>query len=167
LGTEKLFRNVHWIHVEEGSVLWRDTNGNIDIIRRFNDNTKYQKYDMKSLMEHNDRTVILVAEPGMGKSTFLSNMAHEIKKCNPSVWVLRVILNEHTNVLEGINFDQDCIDKCKKFLWSAAHSAEQEDWKIEKELFLQALDQTGKMVVILDGFDEISPDYSTKGLNLI
>ena len=55
----------------------------------------------------------------------------------------------------------------KNFLWSAAHSAEQEDWKIEKEIFLQALDQTGKMFIILDGFDEINPDYSTKGLNLI
>jgi len=74
---KKLRRNVHWIHVEEGSFLWRDTNGSIDTIRRYIDNTKFQKYDMKCVVEHNDRTMLLVAEPGVGKSTFLSYMAME------------------------------------------------------------------------------------------
>jgi hypothetical protein len=63
---KRLCRNVHWIHVKEGSFLWRDTNGNIDIIRRYIDNTKCKKYDdMKSVLEHKDRTMLLVAEPGM------------------------------------------------------------------------------------------------------
>jgi len=160
---KKLCRNLHWIHVEEGSFLWRDTNGNIDIIRRYIDNTKCGKYDeMKSVVEHKDRTMLLVAEPGMGKSTFLSYMAHEIKKWNPSVWVLRINLNEHTNELENIEFEQECIDKCKNFLWSAAHSPEQDALNVTKEIFLQDLEQTEKMVIILDGFDEISPDYSPK-----
>ena len=75
---KKLCRNVHWIHVEEGSFLLRDTNGNIDIIRGYTDNTKGQKYDKKSVVKHNDRTVLLLAELGMGKSTFLSYMAHKI-----------------------------------------------------------------------------------------
>jgi len=34
-------------------------------------------------------------------------------------------------------------------------------------LFLQALELTGNMVIILDGFDEISPDYSSKLERLI
>jgi ankyrin repeat protein len=115
---------------------------------------------MKSVVEHKDRTILLVAEAGMGKSTFLSYMAHEIKKWNPSVWVLRINLNEHTNELENTEFEQECIDKCKMFLWRAAHLPEQEALKVTKEIFLQALEQRGKMFIILDGFDEISPDYS-------
>jgi hypothetical protein len=159
---KEMCRNVHWIHVEEGSFLWRDTNGNIDIIRPYIDNTKYEKYDMKSVVEHKDRTMLLVAEPGMGKSTFLSYMAHEIKKWNPSVWVLTINLNEHTNELKDTKFEKDCIDKCKMFLWNAAHSAEQDGLRVTQEIFLQALEQTGRMVILLDGFDEISPDYSLK-----
>jgi len=153
-------RNVHWIHVEEGSFLWKDSNCNIDIIRRHIDNTKCEKYDMKFVVEHTDRTMLLVAEPGMGKSTFLSYMAHEIKKWKTSVWVLRINLNEYTSQLEDIEFEQFCIDKCKKFLWSAAHSPEQDALKVTEKIFLQALEHRGKMVIILDGFDEISPDYS-------
>jgi hypothetical protein len=51
-----LFKKVHWIHMEDGSVLWRDSNCNIDTIRMYIDNTKYKKCDIKILVEH-DRTL--------------------------------------------------------------------------------------------------------------
>jgi hypothetical protein len=164
---KELCRNVYWIHVEEGSFLWKDTNGNINIIRRYIDKTKCENCDMKVVVEHKDRTMLLVAEPGMGKSTFFSYMAHEIKKRKPSVWVLRINLNEHTNKFDDTGIENKSIDKCKKFLWSAAHSPEQDVLEFIKEIFQQALEQTGKMVIILDGFDEISPDYSPKVMKLI
>jgi len=148
--------------VEDGSFLWRDTNGNIDIIRTYLDNTNCEKFNMKSVVDHNDRTTLLVAEPGMGKSTFLSYMEHEIKKLRPSVWVLRINLNEHANDLKNVKFEWGSIEECKEFLWSAAHSPKQDDLKVTKEMFLQALKQAGRMVIILDGFDEINPDYSCK-----
>ena len=164
---KEMCRNVHWIHVEEGSFLWRDSKCNIDIIRRCIDKTKLQTYDMKSVVEHNDRTMLLVAEPGMGKSTFFSYMAHEIKKWKPSVWVLRINLNEQTNELEDTEFEYKCIDKYQTFLWNAAYSPEQDALKVTKEIILQALKETGKMVIILDGFDEISPEYNPKVEKLI
>ena len=64
--------------------------------------------------------------------------------------------------MENIEFEQECIDKCKVSIWRAAHSIEQGALKVTKEIFLQALKQTGKMVIILDGFDEISPKYIPK-----
>jgi hypothetical protein len=107
-----LLENVHWIHVEEGNFTWRDSKCNIDIIRRYIDETKCINYVMESVMEQSDRTVLLVAEPGMGKSTFLSHMEYEIKKRNEAVWVLRINLNEHTQLLADTEFEEDCIDKC-------------------------------------------------------
>jgi len=164
---KKQCRNVHWIHVEEGSFLWKDSNCNIDVIRSYIDNTKCKKYDeMKIAVEH-DRTMLLVAEPGMGKSTFLSYMAHEIKKWKTSVWVLRINLIEHTKLLDNTEFEEKFIDDCKTFLWSAAHSPEQDALEFTKEIFLKALKETGKTVIILDGFDEISPYYSSKVKKLI
>ena len=160
---KELCTNVHWIHVEEGSFLWRDSKGNIDIIRRYIDDTKCTEYDVESVIEQSDRTMLLVAEPGMGKSTFLSHMEHEIKKKNTAVWVLRINLNEHTRLLENSEFEEGCIDKCKTFLWSAAHSLEQGSLlHFVEKIFLQAFEDTGKMVIILDGFDEISLHYTQK-----
>ena len=159
---KELFTNVHWIHVEEGSFLWRDSKGSIDIIRRYIDDTKCREYDVESVMEESDRTMLLVAEPGMGKSTFLSCMEHEIKKRDTLVWVLRINLNEHTQLLENIDFEEGCIDKCKMFLWSAAHTPEQDALRLIENIFIRTSEQTGKMVIILDGFDEISPYYTPK-----
>jgi hypothetical protein len=64
--------------------------------------------------------------------------------------------------LEVIEFEKDCIDKCKMFVWSAAHSPEQDALKVTKEILLQTLKQRGKIVIILDCFDTISPDFSPK-----
>ena len=153
-----LFKNVHWIHFEKGSFLWRDSNCNIDFIRRNIDNKKCEKYKIERLIGHNDRTMLLIAEPGMGKSTFLYHMEDKIKKRDPSVWVLRVNLHEHTGALDNIDLGKKYIDKWKKFIWSAAHSQEENSLALKEKIFLQALEQTGKMVIILDGFDEISPD---------
>jgi hypothetical protein len=130
---KKMFTNVHWIHVEEGSFLWRDSKSTTDIILRYVDETKCRKYDIESVMEQNDRTMLLVAEPGMGKSTFLSHMEHEFKKRKTAVWVLRINLNEHTRLLENVEFEEECIDKCKMFLWSAAHSQEQAALEMTKK----------------------------------
>jgi len=38
---------------------------------------------MRSLVEYNYITMLMVAEPGMEKSAFVSYMAHEIKKSKP------------------------------------------------------------------------------------
>jgi hypothetical protein len=46
-----LFANVHWIHVEEGSVLWRDSKCNIDIIRRYIDESRCRNYAIERVME--------------------------------------------------------------------------------------------------------------------
>jgi hypothetical protein len=46
--------------------------------------------------EQSDRAMLLVAEPEMGKSVFLSNMEYEIKERKTAVCVLRMNLNEHT-----------------------------------------------------------------------
>jgi len=164
---KELYTNVHWIHVEDGSFLWRDSSSNIDVIRRYIDETKCRKYNIESVMKRCDRTMLLLAEPGMGKSTFLSQMEHEIKKRNTAVWVLRINLNEHTRLMESSGFEEGCIDKCKMFLWSVAHKPEQDALLLVKEIFLKALEQRGEMVIILDGFDEISPHYTQKVNTLI
>jgi len=118
-------------------------------------------------MEQSDRTMLLVAEPGMGKSTFLSSMEHEVKKRNTAVLVLRINLNEHTRLLKNSEFEEGNIDKCKTFLWSAAHTPEQDALLLVENIFIRALEHTGKMVIILDGFDEISPLYTPKVNTLI
>jgi ATPase subunit of ABC transporter with duplicated ATPase domains len=126
--------------VKEGS-LWKDSKCNIDIIHRYIDETTCRKYNMESVIEQSDRTILLVAEPGMGKSTFLSHMEHKLKEENSAVWVLRINLSEHTSALHNVEFKGECIAKCKMFLWEAARLPEQCAANLVEKIFLQALGQ--------------------------
>jgi hypothetical protein len=77
-------KNVHFIRMKDGKFVWRDSNCNIHIISKYIDITKCEPYDDRRITEHSDTAMFLTAEPGMGKSTLLSYMEHEIKKCNPA-----------------------------------------------------------------------------------
>jgi hypothetical protein len=161
------YKNAHWVHMKDGKFVWRDTNCNIAMIRKYIDNTKYEPYDVKRITEQSDTAMLLTAEPGMGKSTLLSYMEHEIKKCNPATWLVRINLGENTKTLKNTEFENKFIEKCKEFLWNAAHSSEQNALELVKVLFYQALKQTGNVAVLLDGFDEISSEYGSKFMRLI
>jgi hypothetical protein len=76
--------------------------------------------------------------------------------------LLRLNLGENTETLKNTEFEGKCFDKCKEFLWNAAHSPEQNALELVKVIFLQALEQTENLVVMLDGFDEVSQYYSRK-----
>jgi hypothetical protein len=155
-------KNVHWIQVKDGEFVWRDTNCGLDIIRKNIKDKKYESFNDEQIIKCNDTTMLLAADPGMGKSTFLSNMEHEIKKLNPTKWVLRIDLGENTKTLKDTEFEREFIEKYKEFLWTAAHSPEQNALVLVKVIFLQALEQTENVVVMLDGFDEVSPYYSRR-----
>jgi DNA polymerase III delta prime subunit len=66
--------------MENGSFAWKDSNCGIYAICRYTDNKKCESYHVKWVMEQNYTTMLFAAEPGMGKSTFLSCMKHEIKR---------------------------------------------------------------------------------------
>jgi hypothetical protein len=55
--------------------------------------------DAKTVMELPQQLVLLISEPGMGKSIELSHLASVIKGVNPITCVVRINLNDHTDFL--------------------------------------------------------------------
>jgi hypothetical protein len=66
-----------------------------------------------------------------------------------------------TQFLEDTEFEE-CIEMCNMFLWVDARSIEQLAAKFVEKMFLQALEQTGNIFLILDDFDKISRYYTSK-----
>jgi hypothetical protein len=100
--------------------------------------------------------MLLAAEPGMGRSKFLSYTQQNINKYNPGIWVLRINLLENVHTLQTIETERP--NEWEQFLRKTAHVTEQNYLPLVKLLF----PQEGNATVILDGYDEICPDYSTK-----
>ncbi|KAL1378291.1 hypothetical protein pipiens_000557, partial [Culex pipiens pipiens] len=114
------------------------------------------------------KVVIVAAEPGMGKSTLLTGHAVRLKEENPLKWIIRMNL----------------LDLSKQFNeWSKAKTSlnEEHAWNLlleitsfdstrigsfERQIFEWYCKQR-KIILLLDGFDEISPDYTDVVLQLI
>ncbi|XP_069691160.1 uncharacterized protein [Periplaneta americana] len=119
----------------------------------------------KNLWEIHKRIFLLTAEPGMGKSAFMTHMALETKETDPSSWIISVNLNEHSADLDKLSESNCSVEQAVEFLWKVAsiHCG----CNFELLLFRHAVQTSGKSVVLLDAFDEISPAYTEKTLQLI
>src|SRR5690606_14992572 len=107
--------------------------------------------------------------PGMGKTTILSSISRKIKEVKPSLYVIRVDLNDHCKVLENEtenrSFNEENQEGAIDFLVNRLMDLEKGCF--QSKLARWRLTQTGGVVVLFDGFDEISPSYSDVVTQLI
>jgi hypothetical protein len=155
--------NIHWFR-EDGEVLkWQQTRGKVSrlrerILNEVHDDTKIE------LTQISDQLVIISSEAGMGKSTLMSDLANNTKdkKAFHTKWVIKINLNDCTGELQAIDSDIDK-DKAVEFLLSAANI----ESDFDKAFLKNMMEEPGCVFLFIDGFDEISPHYKKKVLDLI
>ena len=111
--------------------------------------------------------VMLISDTaGMGKSTVLTHFCKQIKKNFPGKWVVRFDLNDHTDALKAM--EQEQIDKENAIEFVSKKLLKLEPG-LELELFKECFEKEQKVriVIMLDGFDEISPFYKQTVIDLL
>ena len=123
--------------------------------------TSYSAENLHKLMLQAERQVSLISDrAGMGKTTILTHLAKQIKQNFPCHWVVKIDLNDHTDALEVQRKQKiEAVEFLSQRLLKL-------DSPFEKELFEQRLKE-GKVVVMLDGVDEISPIYEKTVIDLL
>jgi ankyrin repeat protein len=151
--------NIHWLREDKNVLKWHRTRGEISGLR---DSIMTEYHDEMSMSQIRDKLVIMSSEPGMGKSTLMTDIANNTKKKYPTAWIIRINLNDCTTDLEAIDGD---IDKFKavEFLLRTANI--ESDFEIA--FFKHIIEIPGCVALNFDGFDEISPHYKQKVLDLI
>ncbi|XP_018563285.1 uncharacterized protein LOC108905016 [Anoplophora glabripennis] len=115
----------------------------------------------ETIYEVNEKVILISDCAGMGKSTVLTNITQFIKRKRPRLWVIRVDLNYYTKILmDSLENNRETITMLE--LLNSKHSTRLTN-QLEKDIFLMK----GKVVLILDGVDEISPDYTGLVLGLL
>jgi ankyrin repeat protein len=123
--------------------------------------TSYSAENFDELMLQAQHQVSMISDTaGMGKTTILTYLAKQIKQNFPCHWVVRIDLNDHTDALK-VQHEQKI--EAVEFL---SQKLLKLNPPFEKELFEQRLKE-GKVVVMLDGFDEISPSYERTVIDLL
>jgi len=103
---------------------------------------------------------------GMGKSTVLTHLSKQIKQKFPARWVVRIDLNDHTDALNALKKGQIEKENVTEFVSEELLKLEP---GLELELFKLCCEKKQKVrvVIMLDGFDEISPFYKEIVIDLV
>jgi len=181
VSTEKEFKqlcqmnhnsNVHWLEKDKsGKVVWQQSQGSLVTLRRYIDTDSSHTYtadDLDKLLEQaeHQRVILISDTAGMGKSTVLTHLSKQIKQKFPAKWVVRIDLNDHTDALEELKQQEISKEKMVEFvsekLLKLKHG-------LELELFKEFCEKKQKvrLVIMLDGFDEISPFYKETVIDLV
>ncbi|KAJ8704056.1 hypothetical protein PYW07_013350 [Mythimna separata] len=161
----------------------------------------YEKGDRRylktlyDLLDAHENNVLLIGDPGMGKSTLLTHLTFKTKESwSKPGWIVRVNLLEHTKQFSEWKVDKTDINalQCFRFLCQAALSKESDtlsrinitlvesnntiyvkdfkgdEWTLfELKVFLNFYNSTETLIILFDGFDEICPNYANEVLKLI
>ncbi|PNF34692.1 hypothetical protein B7P43_G05486 [Cryptotermes secundus] len=148
--------NIHWLHREGNYFVWRGSEGDMTLLRNHVlDGTLYS--DVNKIMQLPQQVVLLISEPGMGKSTELLHLASVIKEAEQSTCVVRINLNDHTDYLrQNQPSAVELLCRAGRF-----------DTQFQKSLLQHKLLHAENTVLLFDGFDEISPTYSDKVLSIV
>jgi len=165
-------KNVHLLHEDKtGKLVWQQSQGSLETLRRYIDTDSSDTYtadDLDKLLEQaQHQGVMLISDTaGMGKSTVLTHLSKQIKQKFPAKWVVRIDLNNHTDALTALK--QKHIDKEKAIEFVSEKLLKLKPG-LEMELFKQCCEQKQKVriIIMLDGFDEISPFYKETVIDLL
>ncbi|XP_049795662.1 uncharacterized protein LOC126210469 [Schistocerca nitens] len=108
-------------------------------------------------------TIIVVGRPGVGKSKVLSHVAKKIKERLSGCWLLRVNLLEFYTVLD----DNDRAASAAKDILRRTVFNEGVLGKLEYAVLRHSLVHSPRVVCLVDGFDEVCPDYVNKCLEVL
>ena len=109
------------------------------------------------------RAVIISCVGGIGKSVFLSFLSTKIKEKEPDVWILKMNLMDHLETLSESHFRQErnVID----FLVNHPPVVGQSHFA--RSLLRYRLDTGDRVVIMMDGFDEIDSPCQEKAIQFM
>jgi len=164
--------NVHWLEKgKSGEIIWQQSQGNLQNLRKYIDNNKshcYAPSGLDKLLQHaKEQRVMLIADKaGMGKTTVLTHLSKRIKQNYPAHWLVRIDLNDYTELLKARKGKMMNESWVLEFVSNEVLNLESH---LEKELFKKALEgnENNKVVLMVDGYDEISPDYRETVIDML
>ncbi|XP_069702883.1 uncharacterized protein [Periplaneta americana] len=158
-------QNVHWIELQKDKdFVWKGSQGDFSLIQEYIDSKEGVYYNQDQMITISDRVILITAGAGMGKSTLVTQLCCLIKSIFPSKWVIPVLLNDYTHILDKHIHKEMSMEFIKELL---SFAADVNNTQIGKFLLETAMDDMGNIVVLLDGVDEISPNYTNTVCALI
>jgi len=125
-------------------------------------NTSIKMVNVNDISTFDERFIVVAAEPGMGKTTALTRFGTQ--KADDSKWLIRINLVEYKDKLEQeVGFSN--IDNIVAFLH--VDDSNTLSSALTRKLLKSRLNNSGNIILLLDGFDEITSVGQKNVLNLL
>lgn len=159
---------VHLVQeIKKGEILWKKSSGPIKSLKAFVDENNPVitcDYDLK---ENESQTHIIQDLPGMGKSVFLQYLTSELKKHFPDRWIQKIELQAYFEEFEQFEEQSTGEKKLKDIQDFLVYLLlKLESSPISQTVFKNLL-QSGKVILLLDGFDETGSTQKESVMTLI
>jgi hypothetical protein len=118
--------------------------------------------DLRNLSGNGQVFLIVVNSAGMGKTSLLNHLAEEMKDRYATHWIINIALNDHTRYFEQNVFQTP--ESIADFLLNDLLKLES---SFADRLFREAFLNVGNVQIILDGLDEIAPNYTDPVMTLM
>ncbi|XP_063242235.1 uncharacterized protein LOC134542151 [Bacillus rossius redtenbacheri] len=153
--------NIHWLKWKEERLYWILTKGSFSGLTKYRFH-RFQTYSVnESLFQDvRQKAIIISSTAGMGKSTIITDIAQKMKNNSPSMWIVRIDLNNFNDELSKLNVRNNLqLDEntAAEFL---CHKMLKLNNVFERNLFTEYIKTEGAVTLFFDGFDEISPVYT-------
>ncbi|PSN41509.1 hypothetical protein C0J52_07224 [Blattella germanica] len=155
--------HVVWLERTDGVWLCKQWQGNVNI-RAHLERHKTPFWKPTTLLDSDIRVIVVVDDPGKGKSTLLSHLSRNTKEKYPHYWIVRININEYSKQLENLktNFQEnEAINILRKAVGIRSGIS------IDSDLFEYSYTSMGNMIVIIDGVDEVCPKYFDEVVMLV
>ena len=140
------------ISIEKSKVLIDEYDPDEFIERGF---VGYEDYESFLDSTKEEKIVMISGDAGVGKSVILSHIALKLKENYKEFWVTRVNLHEHSEAFAKLTK----LDVFKFLTENFIKAHEEADGEFAQQIFNQLYDY-GKVILLLDAVDEISPFHS-------
>jgi hypothetical protein len=107
-----------------------------------------QVWPHSTLLDGEDGIILVTDDPGMEKSTILTNLAKQTREIYPNIWIVMVNIKNYTNILDAIKTKGFEEEGAIKMLTEAAQIKQTEGSLLEKQLFNYIYNSTGNMAVL-------------------
>jgi serine/threonine-protein phosphatase 6 regulatory ankyrin repeat subunit B len=120
-----------------------------------------------TLLEGEGQTILIIDEPGIGKSTLLTHLAQQTREIHPDMWIVKVNINNYTRILNEMQINGCDENGVIKLLTEAAEIKKIDGVFLEGRIFNYIYNSTGNMAVLIDGVDEVSPRYTEELIQVL
>ncbi|KAF2897959.1 hypothetical protein ILUMI_08211 [Ignelater luminosus] len=146
----------HLIYHSTNCLQWKRSFGSIKSLRFYRTVFKTQ---LEEEIDFSSNITIISADPGMGKSVLMDFIA---QKAPTDKWIIKINLNQHHDYYESDKCKSDETNTFKHLQYFSGKPCGNQ----LNDVILARLLESRNVIILLDGFDEISRWYKEKVTNI-